>query len=120
MTDTAPEPHPRWLDRKAAAGYLCCHPATVDRLADAGHITRHKLGSLSRYDPAELDNAVRRGAVAPTGRTAAYALAAVAARIPRDRSLIPVRRVLDIIAAVTAEVGAEQPTRTPTTTGATR
>jgi hypothetical protein len=61
MTDE-PELERRWLGRAAAAAYLDCAESTVDRLVLAGHLTRYKVGGMSRYDARQIDTLVLSGA----------------------------------------------------------
>lgn len=112
---------PRWASSYELGEYLGLHQKTINKLTRSGRLVAYRLGTNFRYDLNEVDAGIRSAPVSAMHEEVRQqggrdALATVRTRIPTDRSLIPVTRVLDIIDAVTAEVGTEQPTSTPNRT----
>ena len=71
MTDAVATPSRRGIDAKEVGRMLGCSWRTVYRLADRGAIPAgHKLGSLRRWDAAEIDAFIAGGCKAPKARGA--------------------------------------------------
>lgn len=54
-----------WLDVERAAAYLGASEALIRKLVLEHRVGHHKIGKLTRFDPADLDAFVRDGRVDP-------------------------------------------------------